>query len=191
VGTAGAFMARPFDSPSARSDWNPGMANVLRPGEIVGGAAMQSGTAFATYVVGRAIRKPRVAAVGADLVRAQILTQMTTQAIKFSAQRTRPDGTSLSFPSGHTSASFATATVLKSHFGWKAGIPAYAMATWVAASRVQKDRHYVSDVIAGATIGILAGKAVTVGRGRAKFAMSPMPAPSGGGVGVSFTRIQK
>jgi membrane-associated phospholipid phosphatase len=190
-GAAGALMAKPFDAPAARAHWSPGMKSALGPGEVVGSFAMQTGGAFATYAIGRMIHKPIVATVGADMFRAQIITQATTQMIKFSANRTRPDGTTLSFPSGHSSASFATATVLQSHFGWKAGVPAYAMATWVAASRVQKDRHYVSDVIAGATIGILAGKAVTVGRGRAKFAMSPMPAPSGGGVGVSFTRIQK
>jgi membrane-associated phospholipid phosphatase len=186
VGAVGAFMVRPFDGPSA-SNWNSGMSKVLGPGEIVGGAPMQSTAAVATYVVGRVIRKPRVAEVGADLVRAQMLTQMTTQLIKFSTQRTRPDGTSLSFPSGHTSSSFATATVLQQHFGWKAGVPAYAMATWVAASRVQKDRHFVSDVVAGATLGILAGKTVTVGRGQGRFSVSPMAAP--GGLGVSFTHV--
>jgi len=188
-GSVAAIMASPLDSPAAKSNWSPGMRSALGPGQLVGSFAMQTGGAFATYAVGRMIHQPRVAAVGADMFRANLAAQVTTQVIKFSANRTRPDGTSLSFPSGHTSASFATATVLQSHFGWKAGIPAYAMASWVAASRVQRDRHYVSDVIAGATIGILAGKSVTIGRGSAKFAVSPTPAP--GGVGVTFVRVQK
>src|SRR5688572_18402013 len=67
---------------------------------------------FAAYSVGRANASPRVAMLGADLVRAQLLAQGTTQAIKFAVGRTRPDGTSHSFPSGHTSTMFATATVL-------------------------------------------------------------------------------
>jgi membrane-associated phospholipid phosphatase len=79
--------------------------------------------------------------------------------------------------------------VLRAHFGWKAGVPAYAVATWVAASRMQSERHYLSDVIAGATVGILAGRSVTVGMGGTRFAVSPMAAP--GGIGVSFVRIER
>ena len=90
-----------------------------------------------------------------------------------------------SFPSGHTSVSFATATVVQRHFGWKAGAAAYGLASYVAASRIQEKRHFLSDVAFGATIGILAGRAVTVGTGDHRFAISPMAAPGGGG--VSFT----
>ena len=99
--------------------------------------------------------------------------------------RTRPDGSVFSFPSGHTATTFATATVLQRHFGWKVGIPAYAAATYVAASRIQVKRHYLSDVAFGAALGIVAGRSVTVGRGDAKFAIAPAAAPGGGA--VSFT----
>lgn len=61
------------------------------------------------------------------------------------------------------------------------------MAAWVGASRVQMRRHYLSDVIAGAAIGLAAGRSVTVGRGNFKFAMVPIAAP--GGAGVNFVRI--
>jgi len=144
----------------------------------------------ATYTLGRAIHRPKLALVGADLIRAQVLGQTLTQAVKMSVNRTRPDGTTLSFPSGHTSASFATATVLQRHFGWKVGAPAYAAATWVAASRVQMKRHFVSDVVFGASVGILAGRTVTVGRGSARFEVAPMPVP-GGGIGLSLTHIPR
>jgi membrane-associated phospholipid phosphatase len=80
---------------------------------------------------------------------------------------------------------FATATVLHRNLGWKAGIPAYGFAAYVAASRVQDKRHFLSDVAFGATLGIVAGRAVTVGRGDARFAVAPAPAP--GGAAVSFT----
>ena len=84
---------------------------------------------------------------------------------------------------------FASAAVLDGHFGWKVAVPAYAMASWVAASRLHSDRHYLSDVIAGATIGILAGRSVTLGRGPARFSVSPMA--TRGGIGMSFLRIQR
>jgi len=156
----------------------------FEPGEILGSVAVQAGGAAAVYVLGRVLDKPAVTAVGADLVRVQILTQAVTQGIKYSVQRTRPNGTNLSFPSGHASTTFATATVLHRHFGWKVGVPAYGVAAYVAASRIQSRNHYLSDVVVGATIGIITGRAVTVGRGRATFA--PMPVLASGGAGINF-----
>jgi membrane-associated phospholipid phosphatase len=125
--------------------------------------------------------------VGADLVRANIVAQALTSGIKLSVRRGRPDGTQYSFPSGHASVSFAAATVLQRHFGWKTGLPAYAAASYVAASRIQERRHFFSDVAFGAVVGIVAGRTVTVGRGDYKFSVQPM-APASGGVGIAFTR---
>lgn len=184
-GATTAWSLRGLDNRAARGTW--GDDRVFHPGNVVGSALAQGGGAFATYLVGRVIDKPEVSRLGADLVRAQIVSQSFTQAIKFSATRRRPDGTSLSFPSGHTSSAFATATVLQSHYGWKAGAPAYAVAAWIGTSRVQMKRHYISDVITGAAIGIVAGRSVTIGRGRARFAVVPTAEP--GGVGVSFVKV--
>ena len=68
--------------------------------------------------------------------------------------RTRPDGGSQSFPSGHSASAFAGAAFLQRRYGWSYGVPAYAIATFVAYSRVESKRHYTSDVIAGGAIGI-------------------------------------
>lgn len=172
-----------------RASQSESLDAVFDPGETAGGGWAHAAAAFTTFAVGRATGNQRVQAVGADLVQAQILTAMLTQGIKFSVNRTRPDNTPYSFPSGHTSGSFATATVLSRHFGWKVGLPAYGFASYVAASRLQENRHFASDVIFGAAVGILAGRTVTVGRGEAKFAMAPMGVP-GGGIGVAFTRVR-
>lgn len=189
VGVMAALASTSFDSAIDGSDWGRGrVGEALEPGQVVGGFLTQTGAAFATYAIGRIAGSPRTAEVGGELVRAQILAQATTQLIKLGTQRTRPDGTTLSFPSGHTSASFATATVLQQNFGWKAGLPAYAMATWVGASRIQTKRHHLSDVVAGAALGILAGRAVTVGSGSARFSLSPTFVP--GGAGITFVRIR-
>jgi hypothetical protein len=158
-------------------------------GETLGSAGVQMASAVATQIIGRAIGQPRVAALGADLVRAQIVTQTLTAGIKLSVQRTRPDGSQYSLPSGHASTTFATATVLQRHFGWKAGVPAYAMASYVAASRVQVQRHYLSDVALGATLGIITGRAVTVGRGDTRFALGPSVVP--GAAGINFTLLDR
>ena len=145
------------------------MKGPFSAGQTLGGATTQLAAALGTYSIGRMTGNQKVAVIGADLMRAQFVSQAITQAIKFSVGRTRPDGTSLSFPSGHTASSFATAAVLQRHLGWKAGIPAYGVAAYVAASRIQMKRHYLSDVAFGAAIGIMAGRTVTIGRGDARF----------------------
>jgi membrane-associated phospholipid phosphatase len=121
------------------------------------------------------------------LIRAQVLAQAITTGIKLSARRNRPDGGEFSFPSGHTSVTFATATVMLRHFGWKGGIPAYAVASYVAASRVHVKRHFLSDVAFGAVVGVVAGRTVTVGVGKTRFALSPVV--SRNQAGVSFALL--
>jgi membrane-associated phospholipid phosphatase len=156
-------------------------------GNIGGNLYAQLGAGIGTYVIGRATSKPQVALLGGDLLRAQIVSQIFVQGAKFAAERTRPDGSNnFSFPSGHTASAFATATVLQEHFGWKAGIPAYAFASFVGASRMASNKHYLSDVLVGAGIGIAAGRTVTIKLGGETFALGA--APTQGGAMVSFTR---
>ena len=89
------------------------------------------------YSLGRVFDSSPLGVAGADVMRAQFVSQMWVQALKFSVQRTRPDESNdLSFPSGHSASGFATAAVLHRHFGWKAGVPAYVVAGYVATARV-------------------------------------------------------
>ncbi len=65
----------------------------------------------------------------------------------------RPDGRDNdSFPSGHTSRSFSSAAYLDHRYGWRYGLPAYAIASYVAYSRVEADAHHVRDVASGAVL---------------------------------------
>jgi membrane-associated phospholipid phosphatase len=68
--------------------------------------------------------------------------------------RTRPYGGGRSFPSGHAASAFAGAAFLQMRYGWALGAPAYVVASYVGYSRVEAKRHYTSDVVAGAAIGI-------------------------------------
>lgn len=78
----------------------------------------------------------------------------TTYILKWTVNEQRPDRTSFdSFPSGHTSVSFATATFLQKRYGWKFGVPAYALSTYVAWGRCFSKRHNWWNVLAGAAIG--------------------------------------
>jgi membrane-associated phospholipid phosphatase len=78
-----------------------------------------------------------------------------TQALKYGVNRERPNGGDHSFPSGHTSAAFQGASFIHARYGWKYAIPAYIGASFVGYSRVYANKHYTSDVLAGAAIGTL------------------------------------
>lgn len=82
------------------------------------------------------------------------LTLGTTYILKYSVNEQRPNGGSQSFPSAHSSISFSAAEFMRKRYGWEYGIPAYALASFVAYSRVEAGEHYAHDVIAGAAIGI-------------------------------------
>ena len=108
-------------------------------------------------------------------MRAQILSQIYVQALKYSVQRERPDQSDeLSFPSGHSASAFATAGVLQRHYGWKVGVPATVVAAYVATARVHDNRHYLSDVIFGAAMGMAAQRTVTLHAGRYGVTLIPI-----------------
>ena len=71
----------------------------------------------------------------------------------------RPDGSNKhSFPSGHTATAFMTATMFNKEYGHKSpwvGIGAYGVATATGLMRMANNKHWLSDVLTGAGIGIL------------------------------------
>ncbi|MBO4871151.1 MAG: phosphatase PAP2 family protein [Muribaculaceae bacterium] len=80
--------------------------------------------------------------------------------IKYTASEMRPDGsTRNSWPSGHTATAFMAATILHKEYGltrspWFS-VGAYSLATATGVMRVLNNRHWISDVLSGAGIGIL------------------------------------
>ena len=161
----------------------------LKPGGTYGNLAFQFPLAVTWWIVGHAAGSLRGADTGRDLVRAQIAAMSWTYAIKYAAGRTRPNGDPRSFPSGHTSASFATATVLQAHYGWKVGVPIYALATYTAAERVMDEKHWASDVAFGAVVGMLSGRTVTRHlRGGGRVTLGARALPGGGEVVVHVVR---
>jgi membrane-associated phospholipid phosphatase len=91
----------------------------------------------------------------------------------------------MAFPSGHTSATFATASVLHARYGWKTGLAAYGAASFVGWSRVRDRKHWLSDVIVGGAIGILSGRAVTADQRTSRWALTPIATLGGIAIAVS------
>ncbi len=83
------------------------------------------------------------------------LTLGVTYGLKYTVSERRPNGGSQSFPSGHTSISFSAAEFMRKRYGLEFGVPAYALASFVAYSRVESGEHHPHDVVAGAAIGII------------------------------------
>ena len=77
-----------------------------------------------------------------------------TYALKYIVKKDRPDHSdNHSFPSMHTSVSFTAAAFIQRRYGWKWGLPAYVLSTYVGWSRVYGKKHDWWDVAAGAAIG--------------------------------------
>ncbi len=154
----------------------------LQPGNIFGTFAVQAGGALAVYFGARTANHPKLARVAMDAFRANVVSQAWVQTMKVTANRRRPDGTRFSFPSGHSASAFATATIIQQAYGWKVGVPAYTLASYVAAARIAHNRHYLSDVLFGAAVGVAGGRTIALGRGGYRVHLGPAVTP--GGVGI-------
>lgn len=144
------------------------------PGTVIIGGSM--------YLVGRGADLPRLAAIGLHGTEAVVLSYVFVRAGKSLAGRARPStdpsdpydfefargihaGSDYrSFPSGHTAAAFAAAAAVtaETNIAWPEATAflaptLYIGATLVGVSRMYHNRHWASDVIAGAAIGTFTG----------------------------------
>ena len=147
-------------------------------GNFAGDGITQGGAAIAVWVAGRVTQNVRLETTGSNLIRAQFLNGLLTQGLKYAVQRDRPDGGAHSFPSGHTSATFATAAVIQHDYGFAAALPVYALGGFVGWSRVRSNHHWLSDVAFGAALGIVSGRAASHSAS-GNWAIAPVKTPGG------------
>jgi len=134
----------------------------FKPGAVLGQLGTLLATSTGIYVYGRAKDLPKVSHLGMDLIQALAIAELLVQPLKYATQRERPDESDHhSFPSGHAADTFAFATALERHLGWKGAVPAYMFSSYVAISRVPANRHWFSDAVFGSAVGIIAGRTVT------------------------------
>jgi len=114
------------------------------------------------FVGGHFSKNERFHSFTYSLAQAAVLNEGLVQGLKAAVGRTRPDGSdNKSFPSGHAASSFMIATVLHRYYGTTVGAIGYSAATIVSFSRIRKDVHWASDLMAGATVGYIVGSTVS------------------------------
>jgi membrane-associated phospholipid phosphatase len=184
-----AIATAPWDREGINNGFNIPTA-LFESGNLLGQFAFQASAGFATYGIGKAIGNTKGALVGRDIVRAQLLSQALVQTVKYTVRRERPDASNnKSFPSGHAASAFATATVLQRHYGWKIGVPAYALGGYISLARMAWNRHHATDVVMGAGFGIASARTVTMSLAKSKFSVGVQPTT--GGASLNFTKIYK
>ena len=128
---------------------------------------------------------------------AEIMFKATTYAslltllLKHTIRERRPNSHDrASFPSGHSTTAFAFAAVVADNHSPYWGIPAYALATLVAIQRMNDNAHYLHDVVAGATIGVMYGVGVSRllnRKNNTNTELTVLPTFDGNGFSAQFT----
>lgn len=151
-------------------NWTTSAANTFgEAGDVVGGVPFQFGLTGAALGVGLVTKNKKWQNFALDNLQAQLFTGGLTWVFKEVTHRARPESgagnfawygpfngqSHKSFFSGHTSLSFSTATMIFLHTGkkWWVGALTYGTATAVGISRMQQQKHWASDVVAGALMG--------------------------------------
>ncbi len=186
AGGAASVVASNSDEPVDRWTVSHPASTWTGVGRIGGDGFTMAGLALGTWGIGELTNRPLVAHVGSDLIRVQVMNGLLSRGLKIAVDRPRPGGGGHAFPSGHTSASFATAGVLHQHFGWKAGAPAYAFATFVGYTRIRDRAHWLSDAVFGAALGLASAQAVTRGHESHTWSITAVAMPGGGGFVVRW-----
>jgi membrane-associated phospholipid phosphatase len=130
------------------------------------------------YLQGVFAHNPKSKVVALDAIAASVVSWgVGSTLLKIMAGRARPEknegafhfdpfstnSEDNSFPSGHTTQAFALAAVLSSHYHSKwVRIPAYSFAGLVGLARMNKNKHWASDVVGGALLGTFVGKEFVV-----------------------------
>lgn len=135
---------------------------------------------------------------GLLFIESHLVVAGVTQLVKEITGRTRPDGSNdRSLPSGHASSAMTSARVLQMRYGWWVGAPAYALAAYTGLSRVQGNKHYLSDVVFGWTLAWYLSSAIVRAaeprpgeRGHEEKTVLWMPPPEIGDSGLALLRVR-
>jgi membrane-associated phospholipid phosphatase len=162
AGTAATLLAFEYENSSydARQLEHAPGERLSDAGNMYGNGAFLAAGTVALWTFGHVAHDGLATATSHDIARGLVISTAITWTVKSLVPRDRPNGAPYSFPSGHTAGAFTVAPILAHRYGWKVGVPAYALAFVTGMGRIEDHKHYLSDVVAGATLGYIVGDAV-------------------------------
>ncbi len=162
VGGAATGVVAPFDH-DIRDHVGVGDSSTIgKIGGVLGGPEVVLPAVAGLFIGGHYSKNDRFHSFTYSLAQAAVINEGMVNAIKVAVGRTRPDGSdNRSFPSGHASTSFMIAAVVQHYYGWKAAVIGYSTATFISFSRARENKHWASDLAAGATLGYIVGSSVS------------------------------
>lgn len=159
LGTGAALAAR-----SGRDDWYDQLRGewyIERPSDVTdvyGSGSFNLPIAGALWAAGATFDHNGTQQLGRGLARTLTMAHLVVAPLKLGVGRRRPDGSDTrSFPSGHTANAFAVARYLHRQHGTAVSMPFYGMAAITGVGRMEGNRHYLSDVLMGAALGLVVG----------------------------------
>jgi hypothetical protein len=164
AGLALTRISTHFDTEAQREATTKSWAesDAVDAGETYGNGGYLAAFSAATWGFGALSQNQEIRKTGSAMMKGLLIDALLVASLKSAVGRSRPDGSDTrSFPSGHTSGAFTISTILARRHGLKAAIPAFGLATFAAVARMEDKRHYLSDVVAGAALGVAIGQLVT------------------------------
>ena len=189
---AGAFLLDGSVRTELQADRSPASNCLARVGNAFGNGLYVLPPIAAAYLVGRLVHQPRVTRAALRAGAAFVLSGAATGVLKVATGRARPSQRGDpgiyrpfsgfdSFPSGHVTVAVATAVTLAAETDrWWLKVLLYSGAGLTGYARMNDDKHWLSDVVAGAAVGIVAGRLVSRWRKPARLIVTP------GGLGLRF-----
>jgi membrane-associated phospholipid phosphatase len=162
IGGAASGIVAPFDD-EIKDRWEAyGESSTFgKIGSVIGGPAVVIPTVTGLLIGGFYSKNDRFHSFSYALAQGTVINEGVVTGLKIAVGRARPDGSdNRSFPSGHAATSFMIATVMERYYGRTAGIIGYSAATFIAVSRARENKHWASDLTAGATLGYIVGSSV-------------------------------
>ena len=186
AGIALTRIARYYDDPAgldAARSW----AETVAIGDSYGNGLYLAGFTALVWGYGSLSGRNELRQTGHTMMEGLLLDAIVVNTLKTAIGRTRPDGSdNRSFPSGHTTAAFTISSILVRRHGWVIGLPAIGLATFTAIARMEDKRHYLSDVVAGAALGVAVGQLVTPHKHADRGGLQLVAGPSRVGLQLKF-----
>jgi hypothetical protein len=138
------------------------LGNLRNFGNTIGAGYIEVGAGVGMFLAGQGFNDTKLADTGMATLEALLIDGIATQGLKYTVGRRRPNnqGDKMSFPSGHVSVTATFAASVSEMYDWdlRLAIPLYATVAVVGIARMDSNMHYLSDVLAGATLGTLVGR---------------------------------